>query len=434
MGSEDQKDTPDEPSLEGVTPTPPGHGRTCFVIGPIGNRHAPAGSEERATYEEAIEVYEEVIVSACAAPSVGLQPVRADGVAKAGELTEQIFRRLRDDDVVIADVTDANPNVMYELGLRHTRNKLTVQIGEYGRLPFDVSVIRTVMFSRSPNGLINARRELQKILEAGLADEWDPVSATRVWNDLSDDDAPPNGGVPAEPPSEPKPSAPEAADSAAVEEDAALDYPGLIDRLAQAEDAQELLLSSATAIGRYIELMGTVAAEEGAKMQAADESGHGMKMRLAHIVSFATRLDQIADNLEYHVRDYVQSLGTVADGWLALIDHVGTEAPEELENPQFRELAATIRTSAATSRESLAALSGLVDSMTDTARYAKVLRRPTKRIAVAVGDFAQATEVMNDIDRRLQILGVDLPEVEGNDEPSSIAPAEAGTDPAEPSA
>ena len=67
--------------------------------------------------------------------------MRADGLLRAGEITEQVFRRLRDDDVVIADLTGANPNVMYELGLRHTREKVTLQVGEYGRLPFDVNVI-----------------------------------------------------------------------------------------------------------------------------------------------------------------------------------------------------------------------------------------------------------------------------------------------------
>src|SRR5207248_7031599 len=112
---------------------------------PIGNRHAAHGSPEREAYEEALRVMEEVIEPACA--RVRLTPVRADQLARAGEITEQIFRRLRDDDIVIADVTGANANVMYELGLRHTRAALTVQIGEFGRLPFDVNVMRTFQFS-----------------------------------------------------------------------------------------------------------------------------------------------------------------------------------------------------------------------------------------------------------------------------------------------
>jgi hypothetical protein len=66
---------------------------------------------------------------------VGLNPIRAGHISDSGEITEQIFRHLRDDDVVIADLTGANANVMYELGLRHTINKLTIQVGEFRRLP-----------------------------------------------------------------------------------------------------------------------------------------------------------------------------------------------------------------------------------------------------------------------------------------------------------
>jgi hypothetical protein len=131
----------------------------CFVIGPIGDRFAPIGSEANQTFEQALEVYEKVIVAACG--QVGLTPVRADQIAIAGDITEQVFRHLYEDEVVIADVSGGNPNVMYELGLRHTRNLLTIQIGEYGQLPFDIHAIRTIEFSRSERGLIDARNKLR---------------------------------------------------------------------------------------------------------------------------------------------------------------------------------------------------------------------------------------------------------------------------------
>ena len=125
---------------------------TCFVIGPIGDPLAPIGHPDRDRYEQAVEIWEKIIEPACT--EVGLTPVRVDKISKAGEITEQVFRLIRDADVVIADVTGGNPNVMYELGLRHTLHKSTIQIGEYGKLPFDISVIRTLQFSRTPAGLV----------------------------------------------------------------------------------------------------------------------------------------------------------------------------------------------------------------------------------------------------------------------------------------
>jgi hypothetical protein len=143
-----------------------GAGRTCFVIGPIGSKLAAIGTAGRAAYEESIRIWEKVLEPACA--HFDLAPVRADRIAQPGEITAQIFEWLRDADVVIADVSGGNANVMYELGLRHTRDRPTVQIGEYERLPFDVNVIRTIQFTRTEAGLLDLRGELIEALRAAL--------------------------------------------------------------------------------------------------------------------------------------------------------------------------------------------------------------------------------------------------------------------------
>lgn len=152
---------------------------SCFVIGPIGDRLAPVGSLKRTTYEAAYQVLTSVIEPACR--SHGLTPIRADHITSAGEITEQVFKQVRDADVVIAGVTDGNPNVMYELGLRHTRNAITIQIGEKSRLPFDISVIRTIQFARTVDGLEEAREALQSTLKTSIAGQAIPVTATRLW-------------------------------------------------------------------------------------------------------------------------------------------------------------------------------------------------------------------------------------------------------------
>ncbi len=66
----------------------------CLVIGPIGDRLAPKGSPDRIVYEQGLEVFEEGIVPAC--DTVNLAPIRADRVDRAGDITDQIFRLLRD--------------------------------------------------------------------------------------------------------------------------------------------------------------------------------------------------------------------------------------------------------------------------------------------------------------------------------------------------
>jgi hypothetical protein len=154
--------------------------KSCFVIGPIGDRHGDPGTEAREIWEQAIEIFEEVILPACSA--FGLRPLRADQISQPGEIPEQIFQHLHDDDVVIADLTGANANVMYELGLRHTIPKLTIQIGERGKLPFDVAATRTILFKRTAAGLVEARKALSSALSIGLEGGGLPVAATRIWS------------------------------------------------------------------------------------------------------------------------------------------------------------------------------------------------------------------------------------------------------------
>ena len=77
--------------------------------------------------------------------------------------------------MVIADLSGGNPNVMYELGLRHTKAALTVQIGEVGLLPFDVRAIRTIEFRRSEGGLVEAREALMQQLREGLRGNFDQL-------------------------------------------------------------------------------------------------------------------------------------------------------------------------------------------------------------------------------------------------------------------
>lgn len=76
---------------------------TCFVIAPIGNEHAPDRSPEFMAFEESLEIYEMVILPACA--RYGIVPARADGIADSGGITEQICRHVLQDDIVIADLT-----------------------------------------------------------------------------------------------------------------------------------------------------------------------------------------------------------------------------------------------------------------------------------------------------------------------------------------
>jgi hypothetical protein len=84
-------------------------------------------------------VYAEVIKPAVEAAE--LEPIRADNETVGGLIHKPMFERLMLCDYAVADLTTANANVFYELGVRHgIRPHTTVLIfGKGTRLPFDVA-------------------------------------------------------------------------------------------------------------------------------------------------------------------------------------------------------------------------------------------------------------------------------------------------------
>ena len=79
-------------------------------------------------------------------------------------ITTHVLELLRRADLVIADLSEHNPNVFYELALRHGVNRPCVHlIQKEQRIPFDISLMRTIPYNlRDPDELENARHQLEK--------------------------------------------------------------------------------------------------------------------------------------------------------------------------------------------------------------------------------------------------------------------------------
>lgn len=110
----------------------------CFVIMPIGD----LGSEK---YRQYLAIYEHIIKEAV--EPLGFKCERADEIPDSGVIPDQIHRSLKTSELVIADLTEKNPNVMYEVGLRHAMGRPIVSIAQDVRgLPFDISHYRTILY------------------------------------------------------------------------------------------------------------------------------------------------------------------------------------------------------------------------------------------------------------------------------------------------
>lgn len=99
----------------------------------------------------------------------------AHRISNSGSINKQIITRIIEDDLVIANLTKLNPNVMYELATRHAIRKPVVQICEDGTtLPFDIVDERTIFYTNDMKGVLDLSTSIKKhVKEAIKADKPD---------------------------------------------------------------------------------------------------------------------------------------------------------------------------------------------------------------------------------------------------------------------
>ncbi len=136
-----------------------GEEKICFFISPIG----PVNSDIRKKSDEVIKFILTPVLS-----EVGYQIKRADHIDKPGLITNQIIQYIINSSLVIADLTGHNPNVFYELALRHAIRTPFIQIISTGEtIPFDVLPTRTIEYDiHDLESVENAKNKLKNQLKS----------------------------------------------------------------------------------------------------------------------------------------------------------------------------------------------------------------------------------------------------------------------------
>lgn len=145
--------------------------RECFFIAPIGED----GSETRRRSNGV----REWVVKPAAKAAADLETIRADDVGEPGQITAQAVQHCLKAKAAVADLTAGNPNVYYELSVRHGAQLPVVLIAEEGtKLPFDISQSRVIFFDhRDLDSAGKAKEALQTQIEASLVGPPDnPIS------------------------------------------------------------------------------------------------------------------------------------------------------------------------------------------------------------------------------------------------------------------
>lgn len=134
---------------------------TCFVIMPIGTQVI---GDIKLTEEKLKEKYDYIIKNAVLKADPTLEVIRADEELNPSSISNDIFTKLMHSKYVIADITYPNPNVFYELGIRHAIRSGTILIRERVdfSIPFDISHLRNIEYTQEPSGMDKLSIELKK--------------------------------------------------------------------------------------------------------------------------------------------------------------------------------------------------------------------------------------------------------------------------------
>lgn len=137
--------------------------KECFIITPIG----ATGSDTRRETDGLVASVLTPVLS-----QFDLEPIPAHKISETGSITRQIIKRLIESDLVIANLTDLNPNVMYEVGIRHCARKPLIVLAKEGTiLPFDLSDERTIFFRNDMSGSEELKQQLSEIIPKALGDK-----------------------------------------------------------------------------------------------------------------------------------------------------------------------------------------------------------------------------------------------------------------------
>lgn len=123
--------------------------KLCFVIMPFAKDMEPVFNDGIRPAVEAL----------------GLKCERADQQGESIPIMLKVYGQIRIAKIVISDITAANPNVYYELGLCHALKPQVITIKLEGdKTPFDLEQVQAIEYNISPQGLSQLQHKLKEAI------------------------------------------------------------------------------------------------------------------------------------------------------------------------------------------------------------------------------------------------------------------------------
>ena len=142
----------------------------CFVISPIDKEDSNIRKNSDKLYNHILKPVVE---------KQGYEITRSDKISEPGMITTQILTFVINSELVIADLSEYNANVFYELAIRHATKKPYIQVIRKGYdIPFDLKNTRTIFYGFDIEEAESAKTQLWDLLVSsqGMGEVENPIS------------------------------------------------------------------------------------------------------------------------------------------------------------------------------------------------------------------------------------------------------------------
>ena len=130
--------------------------KSCFIITPIGDENT------------AIRRHIDGIIDQAIVPAIGdkFEIKVAHREYEIGSINDRVIQSVCNSDLVVANLTGLNPNVMFEIAIRYSFGKPAIVIAEKGtKLPFDIVDENTIFYINDPAGAAELKENVKKFVQ-----------------------------------------------------------------------------------------------------------------------------------------------------------------------------------------------------------------------------------------------------------------------------
>ena len=300
----------------------------------------------------------------------GYEVKRADDILNQQNIMADIVQSIIDGDLIVADLSTANPNVYYELGLAHALEKKVILLAqEIKEVPFDLRQYRVIRYRTHFAQMNDARQEFQKYIEGvrtGKIQFGSPITDFgTTGSSLTDTGT-----------------------QSLVTEADDQDERGILDYRVELEESMETMTKMVGELEKRLETL--TLDMESVSGQLKSPKDIGPKKQRAIIRSLAPKIDEVTSWLQQGNIRYRQALESMGNNLNAVLNSE-SEIAEEDKN----ELIEFIQMCDNTEEDiqgSLDAFENLVSDMDDAPRIEKEFQRTKRRMSAELKTFIDNTE------------------------------------------